>query len=329
VTDTTATITQDGAYEDLFMKTGLEPLGLPSRKEGLSRIWAILPWAAVGGWRTEHQQAAELSRAAARALARAERDGESIILKSGRVLDRATCTVLRSATVGEHRGTPVEILVDGATYQQGEFLTVKGLMDRDGIKAAVTRYLKAVDMAVMGLERSQQPVHKIPDLSRYLQTPNGRQLVEQRIALVDAARGIRNTVVIDGAEDYAIQSAQMSAAQPTIEAARETVCAASGIPARILFGDAASGGLSVASGEVHNWRAQVRQYQETQAAAVLEFLSGERPKFEDLTRESQSERAQRLERLSTALDRLLQHGVLDNEQARNLLSAEGFDVAGA
>ena len=117
-------------------------------------------------------------------------------------------------------------------------------MDRDGIRASVERYLKAVDMAVAGLERSQQPVHKIPDLSRYLQTPNGRQLVEQRIALVDAARGVRNTVVIDGAEDYTIQTAQMSAAQSTIEAARETVCAASGIPARILFGDATSGGLS-------------------------------------------------------------------------------------
>lgn len=326
MTDTTATITQDGAYEDLFVQTGLQPLAGLGHKEGLSRIWAILPWAAVGGWRTKHLQAAKLARAAARALARAERDGESIILRSGRVLDRASCTILRSATVGEHRGAPVEILVDGATYQQGEFLVIKGLMDRDGIKAAVGRYLKAVDMAVAGLERSQQPVHKIPDLSRYLQTPNGRQLVEQRIALVDAARGVRNTVVIDGAEDYNIQTAQMSAAQPTIEAARETVCAASGIPARILFGDAVSGGIGANNGESQLWKAQVRQYQETQAAAVLEFLSGERPEFEDLTRESQTERAQRLERISSALDRLLSHGVLDNEQARKLLGAEGFNV---
>ena len=326
MTDTTATITQDGAYESLFVQTGLQLLGGLGHMEGLARIWAVLPWAAVGGWRTEHMGAAKLSKAAARAMARAERDGEAIILKSGRVLDRSTCSVVRSAVVGENKGDPVEILVDGMLYRQGEFLVVKGLMDRDGIKAAVTRYLKAVDMAVAGLERSQQPVHKIPDLSRYLQTPNGRQLVEQRIALVDAARGVRNTVVIDGAEDYNIQTAQMSAAQPTIEAARETVCAASGIPARILFGDAVSSGLGANSGESHLWKAQVRQYQETQAAVVLEFLSGERPEFEDLTRESQTERAQRLERISSALDRLLSHGVLDNEQARKLLGAEGFNV---
>lgn len=326
MTDTTATITQDGAYESLFVQTGLQPLAGLGRKEGLARIWAVLPWAAVGGWRTEHALAAKFSKAAARAMARAERDGEAIILKSGRVLDRSACSVVRSAVVGENKGDPVEILVDGMVYRQGEFLAIKGLMDRDGIKAAVTRYLKAVDMAVAGLERSQQPVHKIPDLSRYLQTPNGRQLVEQRIALVDAARGVRNTVVIDGAEDYHIQTAQMSAAQPTIEAARETVCAASGIPARILFGDAVSGGIGANNGESQLWKAQVRQYQETQAAAVLEFLSGEHPEFEDLTRESQTERAQRLERISSALDRLLSHGVLDNEQARKLLGAEGFNV---
>ena len=326
MTDTTATITQDGAYESLFVQTGLQPLGGLGHKEGLARIWAVLPWAAVGGWRTEHGGAPKISKAAARAMAKAERDGESILLKSGRVLDRSTCSVARSATVGENKGDPVEILVDGMLYRQGEFLVVKGLMDREGVQAAVTRYLKAVDMAVAGLERSQQPVHKIPDLSRYLQTPNGRQLVEQRIALVDAARGIRNTVVIDGAEDYAIQTAQMSAAQSTIEAARETVCAASGIPARILFGDAVSGGIGANNGESQLWKAQVRQYQETQAAAVLEFLSGERPEFEDLTRESQTERAQRLERISSALDRLLSHGVLDNEQARKLLGAEGFNV---
>lgn len=327
MTDTTATITQDGAYEDVFTKTGLAPLDWQDRGEGLARIWGIMPWAAVSGWRTSHKQAAKLSRAAARALARAERDGESIILQSGRILNRSTCSIVRSATVGENKGDPVEIIVDSTLYTQGEFMVLKGLMDRDGIKASVKRYLKAVDMAVAGLERSQQPVHKIPDLSRYLQTPNGRQLVEQRIALVDAARGVRNTVVIDGAEDYTIQTAQMSAAQSTIEAARETVCAASGIPARILFGDAVSSGLGANSGESQNWKAQVRQYQETQAAAVLEFLSGQPVEFEDLTREGQHERAQRLERIASALDRLLSHGVLDNEQARSLLGAEGFDVS--
>lgn len=327
MTDTKATITQDGAYEDVFTKTGLLPLDWQDRGEGLARIWGIMPWAAVGGWRTSHKQATKLSRAAARALARAERDGESIILQSGRILNRSTCSIVRSATVGENKGDPVEIIVDSTLYTQGEFMVLKGLMDRDGIKASVKRYLKAVDMAVAGLERSQQPVHKIPDLSRYLQTPNGRQLVEQRIALVDAARGVRNTVVIDGAEDYTIQTAQMSAAQSTIEAARETVCAASGIPARILFGDAVSSGLGANSGESQNWKAQVRQYQETQAAAVLEFLSGQPVEFEDLTRESQHERAQRLERIASALDRLLSHGVLDNEQARSLLGAEGFDVS--
>lgn len=327
MTDTTATITQDGAYEDVFTKTGLMPLDWQDRGEGLARIWGIMPWAAVSGWRTSHKQAAKLSRAAARALTRAERDGESIILQSGRILNRSTCSIVRSATVGENKGDPVEIIVDSTLYTQGEFMVLKGLMDRDGIKASVKRYLKAVDMAVAGLERSQQPVHKIPDLSRYLQTPNGRQLVEQRIALVDAARGVRNTVVIDGAEDYTIQTAQMSAAQSTIEAARETVCAASGIPARILFGDAVSSGLGANSGESQNWKAQVRQYQETQAASVLEFLSGQPVEFEDLTRESQHERAQRLERIASALDRLLAHGVLDNEQARSLLGAEGFDVS--
>lgn len=314
-------LTNDGAYEDVFVKQSTLRMGLGQWRQGIDRVWSATPWAAVAGWEGGESK---IAASAVRACARAEKYGAVPLLKNGWSMTQGQYSVSATYLSGQYKGEPWKILADGVEYERDKgFLWVKGVMDRRGTADAVACYLRAVDVAVAGLERSQQPVHKIPELSRYLQTPTGQQMVEQRIALVDAARGVRNTVVIDGNEDYQIMNAQMGAAQSIIQSAMQRVCAVTGIPARVLWGEG-EGGLGGGNADQQLWRSIIRQYQQSIMSTVLEWLTGKVPEYEPLDRESATDRAQRLDRLSSALDRLLSQAVIDPMAARKLLAEEGF-----
>lgn len=314
-------LTNDGAYEDVFVKQSPLRRGWGQQRQGVDRVWSAIPWAAVAGWDGGESR---IAAAAVKACARAEKYGAVPLLKNGWSMTQGQYSVSATYLSGQYKGEPWKILADGVEYERDKgFLWVKGVMDRQATSDAVACYLRAVDISVAGLERSQQPVHKIPDLGRYLQTPSGQQMVEQRIALVDAARGIRNTVVIDGNEEYQILNAQMGAAQSIIQAAMQRVCAVTGIPARVLWGEG-EGGLGGGNADQQLWRSIIRQYQQSIMSTVLEWLTGKTPEYEPLDRESATDRAQRLDRLSSALDRLLSQAVIDPMAARKLLAEEGF-----
>lgn len=311
----------DGAYEDVFVRQSPLNYGFAKKPGGIDRVWSAIPWAAVAGWIGNDSK---IAASAVRACARAEKYGAVPLLKNGRSVLPGGYSVTATYMHGPNRGEPWKILVDNVEHERDTgFMWVKGVMDRAGTQAAVVCYLRAVDVAVAGLERSQQPVHKIPDLGRYLQTPSGQQMVEQRIALVDAARGVRNTVVVDGNESYEILNAQMGAAQSIIQAAMQRVCAVTGIPSRVLWGEG-EGGLGGGNADQQLWRSIIRQYQQSVMTAVLEWVTGKIPEYEPLDRESATDRAQRLERIASALDRLLTHAVIDPMGARKLLAEEGF-----
>lgn len=314
-------LTNDGAYEDVFVRQSPLNYGFGKKAGGIDRVWSAIPWAAVAGWTGNDSK---IAAAAVRACARAEKHGAVPLLKNGRSILPGGYSVTATYMHGPNRGEPWKILVDNVEHERDTgFMWVKGVMDRHGTQDAVSCYLRAVDVAVAGLERSQQPVHKIPDLGRYLQTPSGQQMVEQRIALVDAARGVRNTVVVDGNESYEILNAQMGAAQSIIQAAMQRVCAVTGIPSRVLWGEG-EGGLGGGNADQQLWRSIIRQYQQSVMTSVLEWVSGKTPEYEPLDRESATDRAQRLDRIASALDRLLSHAVIDPMGARKLLAEEGF-----
>jgi len=59
---------------------------------------------------------------------------------------------------------------------------------------------KSYKLQLLLLERMQQAVHGIPNLSDQVSTKEGEDLVRKRIDIVDSVRGALNTVVIDAAE---------------------------------------------------------------------------------------------------------------------------------
>lgn len=316
------------SYEDVIVRAANPMIGIlnSARKDDpIPTIWGHLPWSAASCI-PEGAPGFEMIDDIVKLLTRSERDGQALILKDGTVPDADQWRIVRKATSGIDAGKVTEVEVGGVLMKEGQFKIVKGVMKRNAVIDACVDYTRAVKLVLAGMERSQQPVHSIPDLGRLLQSPAGQQMVERRISLVDQARGLRNTVVIDAAEKYEIQSANMTAAEAAIEAAKARVAAVSGIPSRIIFGDAQGGSLSSGTSDTRQWNGAISRYQRSRVAPVVEFVTGKQTRFVSPESESPADRGQRLDRIASALDRLLSHGVISNQGARQMLAAEGFDI---
>lgn len=109
----------------------------------------------------------------------------------------------------------------------------------------------------MALERSQQAVHKIPNMGQTLRGPGGEQMIRQRVDVVDMVRGILNTIVIDGDEEYTVQSATMTGYPDILDRFAEVLSAVSGIPVTVLMGRSQGGLSATDKSSLDNWYARV------------------------------------------------------------------------
>jgi len=111
--------------------------------------------------------------------------------------------------------------------------------------------------ANMLLERSQQAVHKIPELAQTLRSPGGEALIQKRVDIVDMVRGILNTIVIDGMEDYQVSSQTMTGVKDILEVFAEALSAVCGIPATVLLGKSQGGLSNTNKAEMDSWYARI------------------------------------------------------------------------
>ena len=107
------------------------------------------------------------------------------------------------------------------------------------------------------LERSQQAVHKIPSLADTLHSPGGEALIKKRVDVVDMVRGILNTIVIDGQEDYQVTSQPMTGVTDLLDRFAEAVAAVTNIPAMVLMGRSAGGLNATGKGDLDTWYARI------------------------------------------------------------------------
>lgn len=86
------------------------------------------------------------------------------------------------------------------------------------------------------LDRSNQAIHKMKNLSAELATEEGEERVLRRLQTIDIARSLLNSIAIDADETYTICAGQFSGVRDTVNAAFEMLSAVTGIPQTILFG---------------------------------------------------------------------------------------------
>lgn len=122
------------------------------------------------------------------------------------------------------------------------------------------------------LERAQQAVHGIEGLTNILRSPGGENLIRQRIDLVDMARSINNTVVIDGTESYDIKSTSFAGVTDIMDRISGALCAVTGMPETLLFGKQQKGLNNSGQGDLENWYANIKQQQETVLLKVIDRI---------------------------------------------------------
>lgn len=123
------------------------------------------------------------------------------------------------------------------------------------------------------LERSQQAVHKITDLAQTLARPNGEALIKQRVDLVDMVRGILNTIVVDGNEEYSVNNLGISSGvKDVLNIFAEALSAVTGIPVYLLMGRSIGGLNANGDSEQEGWYATVKAYQEENLTKPIEKI---------------------------------------------------------
>ena len=123
------------------------------------------------------------------------------------------------------------------------------------------------------LDRSIQSVYKMQGLSQLLSTTEGEDMVLRRMQVIDMARGLLNTMVIDAdGEDYNFQTFTMTGVKDVIETTHSFVSAITNVPSMILFGTGPNGMSSTDESSMENWYSFVRRLQKRSMRSNLRYL---------------------------------------------------------
>ena len=188
------------------------------------------------------------------------------------------------------------------------------------------------------LERAQQAVHGIPDLTNLLRSPGGESLVKKRVDLVDMTRSINNTIVIDSAESYDLKSTSLSGVSDIMDRMGLALTAVSGIPESLLFGKQQGGLNSTGRSDLENWYATIGQSQNTILLPALDklvtiqlhvmgrYVDNYLIKFNPLSVPSRNETAETNYKRAQTFEILNNMGALDASEVRKMLPDEGYDI---
>lgn len=103
-------------------------------------------------------------------------------------------------------------------------------------------YIDTLCLARAIMKRKQQPVYEMEGLSKLIEE-GLEAAVQKKIELVDSARGILNTIVVDSVDGYTIHDMNLSGIKEIIAEMQAKLSADSGIAVTILMG-VSPGGLN-------------------------------------------------------------------------------------
>lgn len=188
------------------------------------------------------------------------------------------------------------------------------------------------------LERAQQAVHGIPDLTNLLRAPGGEALVRRRVDLVDMTRSINNTVTIDAAESYDLKSTPLAGVADIVDRLGLALSAVTGLPESLLFGRQQGGLNSTGKSDLENWYAKVMQMQNTILLPALDklvavqlhvmgrYVDDYLIKFHPLSVPSAKDISDTDYKRAQTFEILNNIGALDASEIRKMLPSEGYDI---
>lgn len=145
-----------------------------------------------------------------------------------------------------------------------EYLRIK-----DALRDAVVSHSTAPKM----LDRCVQAIYKLKNLSELLRTDEGEDKVLDRIELIDLARGLLNTLVIDAdGEDYDFKSMSLAGVKDVIDTTCNMLSAVTNIPQTILFGRSPAGENSTGDSDMENYYNFVNKIQKMMLKKNMRIL---------------------------------------------------------
>lgn len=188
------------------------------------------------------------------------------------------------------------------------------------------------------LERAQQAVHGIPELTNILRAPGGESMVRQRIDLVDMARGVNNTVVIDAAESYDLKATSLTGVSDLMDRLGLALSAVTGMPETLLYGRAPGGLSNSSTNDLENWYSKIAQQQQTILKPVVDKIVGlilhslgqytedYKIEFEPLWMPSEKETVA-TEHMRAQTDEIyINIGALDGSELRKMMHSRGYEI---
>lgn len=282
-----------------------------------------------------------------------------------RVYDRYQCTIVGRVTDPLSReygkpemwlispntgGTPYKVHASRVCVFDGEPVQDLVRQQNDGWGLSVyqscydqlIRLSTSHQWALALLERAQQAVHGIPNLSQNLRTPGGEDAIKKRVDVVDMVRGIMNTVVVDAEETYDIKGASFTGVTDIVDRFAEALSGVTGIPVYLLMGRSIGGLNSTGAANMDGWYARIEAMQNDRLRnhidriinLVLRAMTGEdggdyKLCFNSLKVESEKERAE-IEKLEAEAERIeaetaakyVEIGALDPLEVRKEISED-------
>lgn len=121
---------------------------------------------------------------------------------------------------------------------------------RRELKNTVTAHGNGVRL----LDRCVQAIYKMKNLADLLATESGEDTVIKRLDLIDMAKGILNTLVIDSeGEDYDFRNITLTGAKDIIDTTCNMLSAVTNIPQTKLFGRSPAGMNSTGDSDLENY----------------------------------------------------------------------------
>ena len=153
---------------------------------------------------------------------------------------RSRCLVFKNGSLPEH----------GAAQQYYYW----GLPEYIRIHKDLSRALKTHTNAANMIEKSVQPVYKQRGLQSMLAGPNGDEMELKRLQVLDASRGMMNTIAVDmEGEDYDFKTFQMTGTKEILESTCNLLSAVTCIPQTILFGRSPAGENATGESDLENY----------------------------------------------------------------------------
>ena len=153
---------------------------------------------------------------------------------------RSRCLVFKNGSLPEY----------GAAQQYYYW----GLPEYIRIHKDLSRALKTHTNAANMIEKSVQPVYKQRGLQSMLAGPNGDEMELKRLQVLDASRGMMNTIAVDmEGEDYDFKTFQMTGTKEILESTCNLLSAVTCIPQNILFGRSPAGENATGESDLENY----------------------------------------------------------------------------